>query len=76
MKLYEKTIHELSDMLKNKEVKSTEITESVLNRIEEVDGKIGGYISVCAESAMEQAKAADAKIASGEEIADLCGIPA
>lgn len=76
MRLYEKTIHELSDMLKNKEVKSTEITESVLNRIEEVDGKIGGYITVSAESAIEQAKAADAKIASGCDVPDLCGIPA
>ncbi len=76
MKLYQKTIHELSDMLKNKEITSVELTQSVLDRIDEIDGKVGGYITVAAESAMEQAKAADAKIASGEEVADLCGIPA
>lgn len=76
MKLYQKTIHELSDMLKDKEITSVELTQSVLDRIDEIDGKVGGYITVVAESAMEQAKAADAKIASGEEVADLCGIPA
>ncbi|MBE7013068.1 MAG: Asp-tRNA(Asn)/Glu-tRNA(Gln) amidotransferase subunit GatA [Ruminococcaceae bacterium] len=76
MKLYEKTIHELSSMLRAGEITSVELTQSVLDRIDEIDGKVGGYITVVAESAMEQAKAADAKIASGEEVADLCGIPA
>lgn len=75
MNLYEKTIHELSSMLKAKEVSSVEITESVLKRIEDVDGKIGGYISVASEKAVEQAKEADAKIASGESVSDICGIP-
>ena len=55
MNLYEKTIHELSSMLKAKEVSSVEITESVLKRIEDVDGKIGGYISVASDQAVEQA---------------------
>ena len=76
MKLYQKTIHELSDLLRKKEITSVELTESVLNRIEDTDGKIGGYISVCGEEALEQAKAADAKIASGEAVSELCGIPA
>ncbi len=75
MNLYEKTIHELSSMLKAKEVSSVEIIESVLKRIEDVDGKIGGYISVANEKAVEQAKEADAKIASGESVSDICGIP-
>ncbi len=75
MNLHEKTIHELSSMLKAKEVSSVEITESVLARIDAVEDKVGGYISVAAESAVEQAKEADAKIAAGESISDICGIP-
>lgn len=75
MKLYEKTIHELSSMLKAGEITSVELTESVLDRIEEVDGKVNGYITVDREGALSQAKEADAKIASGEATSELCGIP-
>lgn len=76
MKLYEKTIHELSSMLKNKEVSSVEITKSVLERIDSVEDKVGGYISVCAESALVEAESADKKIAAGEFTSDILGIPA
>ena len=76
MKLYEKTIHELSSMLKNKEVSSVEITKSVLERIDAVEEKVGGYISVCAESALAQAQKADEKIGAGEIASDILGIPA
>lgn len=75
MSLYTKTIHELSDMLRAKEISGVEITESVLTRIDAVEDKVGGYVTVAAESAIEQAKAADAKIASGEAVSELCGIP-
>lgn len=75
MSLYKKTIHELSSMLKNKEVSSVEIVESVLDRIDKVEDKVGAYISVAGESALDSAKEVDKKIASGEEISDICGIP-
>ena len=76
MKLYEKTIHELYSMLKNKEVSSVEITKSVLERIDSVEDKVCGYISVCAESALVEAECADKKIAAGEFTSDILGIPA
>ena len=75
MNLYEKTIHELSSMLKNKEVSSVEIVESVLDRIDRVEDKVGAYVTVAGESALESAKEVDKKIASGEPVSDICGIP-
>ncbi len=75
MSLYTKTIHELSDMLASKEISSVELTRSVLDRIDAVESKVGGYVTVAAEPAMEQAKAADEKIAAGEKTSELCGIP-
>lgn len=75
MKLYEKTIHELSSMLRAGEITSVELTQSVLDRIEEVDGKVNGYITVDREGALAQAAEADAKLASGEPVPELCGIP-
>ena len=75
MNLYELTAHELSDKLKAKEVSSTEITKSVIERIEKVEGTIGSYITSTHEQALETAKLVDNKIANGEEIAPLEGIP-
>ncbi len=76
MNLYELTAHELSDKLKSKEVSSVEITKSVIDRIDNVEGKIESYITLTPELALETAKAVDEKIAKGEEIAPLEGIPA
>ena len=75
MNLYELTAHELSDKLKAKEVSSTEITKSVIERIEKVESTIGSYITRTHEQALETAKLVDNKIANGEEIAPLEGIP-
>lgn len=75
MSLYEKTIHELSAMLKAKEISSVELTESVLRRIDDVEDKVNGYITLVRDEALEQAKKADSAISSGEEVSELTGIP-
>lgn len=75
MELFKLTAHELSDMLKNKEVSSTEITKSVIERIDAVEDKVKSYITLTTDTALETAKLVDEKIAKGEEIAPLEGIP-
>lgn len=76
MDLYKLTAHRLSDMLKKKEVTSTEITKSVIERIDSVEDKVESYITKTYENALETAAKVDAKIAAGEELAPLEGIPA
>ena len=63
-------------MLKKKEVTSTEITKSVIERIDSVEDKVESYITKTYENALETAAKVDAKIAAGEELAPLEGIPA
>ncbi len=75
MELYKLTAHKLSDMLKNKEVTSTEITKSVIERIDAVEDKVKSYITLTPETALDTAKKVDEKIARGKEIAPLEGIP-
>ena len=75
MNLYELTAHELSAMLKAKEVSSAEITKSVIDRIGNVENKVESYITNTHEKALETAKLVDKKIVDGEEIAPLEGIP-
>ena len=75
MELYEYTAHELAGLLREKRASAKEITQSVFQRIRAVEGLVDAYISLSEESALEQAAAVDEKIAIGEPLAPLAGIP-
>jgi len=75
VKLFEQPAHVLHDMLVNKEITSLELTQAVLARIDEVEGDVQAYLTITREEALAKAKAVDEKIAKGEEIAFLEGIP-
>lgn len=75
MKLYESTVHELHEQLKHKEISSVELTKALYDRIEEVEDQIGAYLTLDRENALAQAASVDAKIAAGEPIRPLTGIP-
>ncbi|MBT3309002.1 MAG: Asp-tRNA(Asn)/Glu-tRNA(Gln) amidotransferase subunit GatA [Gammaproteobacteria bacterium] len=70
----EKTLAELSAMLQSKEASSVELTQYYLDRIERLDAGLNSFISVTGEDALNQAAAADAKIAAGEA-GPLTGLP-
>ena len=74
MRLYELTIHQAHELLRHKEITSTELTRAVLERIDAVDGRVGAYLTVTADKALEQARQADALIAAGNG-RPLTGIP-
>ena len=74
MKLYELTIQKAHGLLKKREISSRELTLSVLDRIASVEEKVDAYLTIAAETALEQAEAADRAIAKGEMTA-LTGIP-
>jgi aspartyl-tRNA(Asn)/glutamyl-tRNA(Gln) amidotransferase subunit A len=69
-----KTIAELSKALAAREISSVELTQAYLKRINELDGSLNSFITVCEEQALTQAKAADARLSAGET-GGLCGIP-
>jgi aspartyl-tRNA(Asn)/glutamyl-tRNA(Gln) amidotransferase subunit A len=75
MELYQRTIHELHEMLKKGETTSQAITESVLSRIKNVDDKVKAYITVTGEAARAQAQEADKRIKEGDTSSPLLGIP-
>ena len=75
MNLYEKTAYELSEMLKNREISSLELTKAQIERIEKVEDKVEGYITLTKESAIKKAEGIDKKIAEGETLSPLAGIP-
>ena len=62
-------------MLVKKEITSVELTKDVIFRIDEVEDDVKAYLSQTRDEALKQAEAADARIAKGEEISFLEGIP-
>lgn len=75
MDYYKLTAHEIRDMIKNKEVSSKEVTESVLSRIDSVESKVESYVTVLGDEAVKRAEEVDAKLAKGEECGPLAGVP-
>ena len=74
MNLYDLSLFEASQGLARKEFTSVELTESVLARQQQTEPKLNSYITVTAELARQQAKAADARLQKGEAT-PLSGIP-
>lgn len=75
MELYKKSAHELHTMLVNKDVTAVELAEAFIGRTESADEKLHAYITKTEDAAMAAAKKADEKIAAGEEISFLTGLP-
>ncbi len=69
------SIRELHQQLINKERSAVEIAQEALNRIETIEPKIHSFLHITPDRALEQAQQVDAKIAAGEEIGLLAGIP-
>jgi len=74
MDIHALTIHALHELLARREVSAVEATRAVLARIEALDDRIRAFITVAPEQALEQAEAADHRLARGEA-GPLCGVP-
>ena len=74
MELYQFTIHELQDKIKNGDVTATQITASVFSRIEAVEDRVHAYIRLMKDDAFAAAARADADIKQGR-LKPLSGIP-
>lgn len=72
--MHRKSIRELMALLESKCLSSVELTTHYLNRIEELNPVLNGFITICREPALAQAKAADAARAAGKA-SPLTGIP-
>ena len=68
------TAHEARGLLDRGEVSSVELTQAVLDRIREVEDRVKAFVTVTDELALEQARRADERIASGDA-QPLTGVP-
>ncbi|HSO12909.1 MAG TPA: Asp-tRNA(Asn)/Glu-tRNA(Gln) amidotransferase subunit GatA [Anaerolineales bacterium] len=75
MQLHNLTIREAHELLTSRKISSVELTQAMLDRIHNVDKKVKSYVTVTDDLALEQAKKADERIAKGENVTPLTGIP-
>jgi aspartyl-tRNA(Asn)/glutamyl-tRNA(Gln) amidotransferase subunit A len=68
------TIHELQNLIRAGEATSSDIVQSVFERIDEVEGRVHSYITLMKENAFAEAARADQDIKVGK-IKALTGIP-
>jgi len=69
------TISDLAPRLRRKEISPVELTRTCLERIEKLNPTLNAFITVNAESALAEARAAEKEISRGEWRGPLHGIP-
>lgn len=72
--MFAKTVADLARALSSRKISSVELTQDYLHRIKQLNGSLNAYITVTADQALAQARAADERIASGNAQM-LTGIP-
>jgi aspartyl-tRNA(Asn)/glutamyl-tRNA(Gln) amidotransferase subunit A len=75
MELCDMTAHELNSMLENGDTSCSEITRSVVRRIETTESVMGSYITIDADAAMRRAASLDACRRPSQKPGPLWGIP-
>jgi aspartyl-tRNA(Asn)/glutamyl-tRNA(Gln) amidotransferase subunit A len=75
MELYQKTIHEIATDLKAKKFSSVELTKATMAHLKAVEPKLQSFITVTEEVALAQAAEADKRLASGNNVTPLTGVP-
>ena len=69
------TLSEASEFVRSKRISPVELTQGCLSRIEQINPKLNAYITVTADSALAQAREAEAEIQRGSWKGPLHGIP-
>ncbi len=69
------TAAELGAAIRAGETTCVAATTAYLDRVAEVDTDVRAFLHVDSETALEQARAVDARLAAGEELGPLAGVP-
>ncbi|MGH7845264.1 MAG: amidase [Candidatus Binatia bacterium] len=73
--LFHLTIHEAQKLIRSRTLSPVELTRAILQRIEAVDGRLHAFLNLMADSAMAEARHAEAEVLQGQYRGPLHGIP-
>lgn len=74
-KIYELTALEIRDKILSRELTAEEVVLDIFKRIDETDSQIGSFVYLRKEKALKEAKNIDKRLAEGEKVGALVGIP-
>src|SRR3989344_9291780 len=75
MSIRDLSVKEYGDALRKKEFSAEEGVKEFLAAIQKEDGEIRAFLSLCEDEATERARAVDEKLARGETLHALAGVP-
>jgi aspartyl-tRNA(Asn)/glutamyl-tRNA(Gln) amidotransferase subunit A len=75
MSLIEFSAYQLAQQIKQKKLSCREVTDEFLRRIEQVEERVKAFVTVLPDEARKRADALDRRVASGEDIGALGGVP-
>jgi amidase len=73
--LHYASLSEVARLIEAREIRSSDLTQQMLDRIAAVDGRLQSYVTVMAEQAIASALHADAEIRAGRYRGPLHGVP-
>ena len=73
--IHYKTITEVAALIEARELSPVEVTNSMLERIDALDGHLKSYATVMSEHAVASAQKAESEIEAGEYKGPLHGVP-
>jgi Asp-tRNA(Asn)/Glu-tRNA(Gln) amidotransferase A subunit family amidase len=73
--LHFKPAYELAAMIRRGELKPSELMAATIRRIEQTNPKLNAFVTLRTDAAMAEARALDEKIARGEDVGPLAGLP-
>jgi Asp-tRNA(Asn)/Glu-tRNA(Gln) amidotransferase A subunit family amidase len=75
MDFRETTVAEIAARVSDRRLAAREVTAAALDRIDQLDGQLGAFVAVDADSALAEAAAVDERIAAGDDVGPLAGVP-
>ena len=66
---------EITALIRDRKISALEVMQSTLARAEKAQAALNCFITICAEKALRDAKAADEAVARGDELGPLHGVP-
>ena len=66
---------DLGRMIATKQISPVEVVRAHLDRISALDGTLRAFITVCADAALEAARAAESELMAGRPVGPLHGVP-
>ncbi len=69
------SVEALADMVQSREVSARELTTAALGRIDDLNPTLGAFVAVDDEAALADAADIDERIARGDDVGPLAGVP-